>query len=78
MGGGPRGGEVTEAEEDAEANYFAMCLLMPQHMVHSEVDRLVMAKKWDEAGVKQLARTFGVSEIVMTIRLTQLGRILPP
>lgn len=69
---------MTEDEEDAEANYFAMCLLMPQHMVHSEVDRLVMAKQWDESGVRSLARTFGVSEIVMTIRLTQLGRIVPP
>lgn len=70
--------ERTEEELDAEASQFAMCLLMPRQLVNTEVDKLVEQRCWDEGGVRRLARTFRVSEGVMTIRFQQLGRINLP
>lgn len=56
--------------DDAEANYFAMHLLVP-------TDRLVMAVRQmggidvagDGSDVRKLARKFGVSETVMAFRI---------
>ncbi len=67
-----------EEREDAEANYFAMCLLMPEKLVHKECDKLLAAGMWDENGVRMLARKFAVSDVVMSIRLMQLKRMSLP
>ncbi len=64
-----------EREQDKEANYFAMCLLMPAPFVHAEADRMLSMGKWDEDGVREMAKTFQVSEALMAIRLHQLGRM---
>jgi Zn-dependent peptidase ImmA (M78 family) len=56
---------------EIEANQFAACLLMPEHLVHEKVKAL---KSHDvEDAVKRLARTFRVSEKAMAIRLGVLG-----
>ena len=63
------------SQEDEEANYFAMCLLMPADFVEAEIKKCGLIDLTDERspGLKKLARKFGVSEALMTIRLGQLG-----
>jgi len=56
---------------EAEANYFAMCLLMPAHLVKQEVKKITFDLTSDEA-LKQLAKTFDVSQTAMALRLAQL------
>jgi len=56
---------------EAEANYFAMCLLMPAQMVKDEVKKLTIDITSDET-VKVLAKKFDVSLTMMAIRLAQL------
>lgn len=57
--------------EEIEANRFAAALLMPEPMVRSQLDRLGIIDP-DKITTK-LAKTFGVSDAAMTIRLTNLG-----
>lgn len=71
----------TEREEDAEANVFAICLLMPETLIHSELD--AMLKKLhpiadEDVIVRRMAKKFAVSEVMMVCRLVQLGRMMPP
>lgn len=56
---------------EAEANYFAMCLLMPAHLVKQEVAKVKLDLTSDEP-LKQLAKTFDVSLTAMALRLAQL------
>lgn len=65
-----------QLKEDEEANYFAMCLLMPESQVretareHPEIDIVDGG-----SGLNALADKFLVSEQMMLIRLMQLGMI---
>lgn len=68
---GTRAAEGVDPQE-IEANHFAACLLMPLHLVEREVERLGVPQLSEEH-VSSLARTFGVSEQSMAIRLTSLG-----
>lgn len=54
-----------------EANYFAMCLLMPSHLVKQEVAKVKLDLTNDDA-LKSLAKTFDVSMTAMALRLSQL------
>lgn len=54
-----------------EANYFAMCLLMPAHLVKQEVKKIKLDLTSDEP-LKHLAKTFDVSMTAMALRLAQL------
>lgn len=54
---------------EAEANYFAMCLLMPSHLVKKEVAKVQLT---DDEAIKTLAKKFDVSITAMAIRLSQL------
>lgn len=56
---------------EREANYFAMCLLMPAHLVKQEVKKLTLDLTSDDA-LKHLAKVFDVSQTAMAIRLAQL------
>jgi Zn-dependent peptidase ImmA (M78 family) len=63
-----------QEEHDAEANFFAMCLLMPGDFVRD------WAKKYAPNGfqitgeeVKLFAKDFGVSETMAVLRLADLG-----
>ena len=71
----------TEVEEEAEANYFAVCLLMPATLVHKELDAMLskMHPIADEdVIVRRMAKKFGVGETMMIARLVELGRMMPP
>lgn len=71
----------TELEEDAEANYFAICLLMPEKLVHAELDRLLTTLPHvadENEVVRRMAKKFDVGVVMMVCRLEQLGRMMPP
>ena len=62
-----------EITEEAEANQFAMCLLMPEDFVRREVKK--MGGNFDiedTKSAKQLADKFKVSLPIMMIRLGQI------
>lgn len=62
-------GCLTDEVQEREANAFAASLLMPaHHVVRAALERDL----FDELSVATLARTFGVSEQAMSIRLQQL------
>lgn len=61
---------TTKPHEEREANQFASALLMPSALVQREAVNLDLSEETD---VAYLARTFGVSDQAMTIRLQQLG-----
>lgn len=68
-----------QRQQEAEANYFAICLLMPRHWVHTELDKMMAGCVTDDQVlVKQMATKFGVSETMMTMRLVELGRLTSP
>lgn len=59
------------AQEDAEANQFAMELLMPEDLLRAEIKKHPI-DVCDEKAVKKLADKFRVPESVMAIRIGQL------
>ena len=63
---------MTKEEMDHEANYFAMCLLLPKDLVLKEVKQLDLC---DDDGLKRISRKFGVSLTLMVLRLRDLGVI---
>lgn len=63
----------TNAEMDAEANYFAMCLLMPEDLLRREVQKLQPLDFSDDRKIKKLADKFKVPQACMLIRLGQIG-----
>lgn len=60
--------------EDAEANHFAISLLLPKDMVRQEVRAMGGVDIADDADVKMLARKFGVSISLMAFRIGQLSK----
>ena len=59
---------------EIEANHFAASLLMPKEILNKEIDKLKNSRKYlSEYDVHELAETFGVSAISMSIRLSRLG-----
>lgn len=59
-------------DEDAEANAFAMELLMPQHFVSDYLDKHGPIDLMDSKALGKMAKAFGVDLQVMAIRLGQL------
>lgn len=67
---------IVTPDEEKEANYFAMCLLMPEDLLNKEIKR--MGGNFDiEDGkaIKRLADKFKVSVAVMTLRLGQISEL---
>lgn len=62
-------GATTDPRQEREANMFAAALLMPAPLVTRAALELDMR---DELDVTSMAKTFGVSEQAMSIRLQQL------
>lgn len=60
-----------ELKMEREANAFAAALLMPEHLLKSEIDEAGLDPS-NEDSIKQLAADFKVSEVAMTYRLTNL------
>ena len=61
---------------EEEANYFAMCLLMPEELIREEVKDVPQIDIVEgRTGLKELAHKFAVSEPMMLARLIQLEMI---
>ena len=58
---------------EREANYFAICLLVPEQMLHDEFAKLTPAERDIDHCVRILAERFQVSQQVMALRLNELG-----
>lgn len=63
---------------EAEANAFAMELLMPADWVRADIRKLGGIDIEDDAKVEKMARRYKVSTAVMTIRIGQLIGIYGP
>ncbi|MEI2747294.1 MAG: ImmA/IrrE family metallo-endopeptidase [Ferruginibacter sp.] len=63
------GGPSNEWQE-WEANEFAVCILMPEHLVRDEVKKIQI--DYDEDWVEELAKKFNVSVSAMSIRISRL------
>jgi Zn-dependent peptidase ImmA (M78 family) len=60
-------------EMDREANYFAMCLLMPEPLLREAVQGMKGFDLSDDKQIGKLADKFKVSISIMAIRLGQIG-----
>lgn len=58
---------------EEEANAFAMALLMPRDWLNADVEKLRERGGLDEEHVEWLAKRYGVSVVMMTLRLCDLG-----
>ena len=65
---------VSDAKE-REANYFAMCLLMPEQFVRDEVKKMGGLDLVDDLKLNKLARKFQVSDGMMAMRLEQVFQL---
>ena len=61
------------SDEEREANYFAISLLMPKQLVHNWVEAHGPLDFCDDGALKQMAKDFGVSLVVAAVRLSGLG-----
>lgn len=68
----PLAEQIYTPVEDIEANYFAMCLLMPERFVRDEIRKIGGIDIADDRAIRKLARIFAVPETAMAIRLGQL------
>lgn len=64
-------------QDDAEANYFAMHLLVPEALLAREGQKLTQFDLAEGTPVSKLAKIFGVSEAVMAYRLAEDGHLKP-
>lgn len=58
---------------EREANYFAMCLLMPEAFLRKDIQALGGIDIEDDKTMSKLAKKYGVSITMLTLRLGQLG-----
>lgn len=58
---------------DAEANYFAMCLLMPEDALRKELAKMGRFDMFDDKAIKKLSDKFRVPTAALLIRLGQIG-----
>lgn len=62
--------------KEIEANQFAVAILMPRHLIKSEIEK-IKDNKMSKAIITKLAKTFGVTYNIMLIRLYDLNYITP-
>lgn len=68
-----------EQAKEAEANAFAMELLMPREWLLADIKKLGGVDIEDERAMARLAKKYGVSLTVMALRIGQLaGERLAP
>ena len=58
---------------EQEANYFAMCLLMPEQFVRVDITAMGGIDLTEDRQIRDLAKRYQVSVAMMTLRLAQLG-----
>ena len=61
--------------EEREANYFAMCLLMPEQFVRDEIAKMDGLDLVDDRQLEKLAKKFKVSMGMMAMRLEQVFKL---
>ncbi len=61
-----------DLKQEQEANYFAMCLLMPQSLFLAEWKKLKDAGINEDEQVTQLAKIFDVPLFTVPIRMQQV------
>jgi len=62
------------ADQEREANMFAVCLLMPESLVRAWIgEHKLVLDYGDDEGIKAMAKTFGVTVTLAAVRLHQLG-----
>lgn len=62
-----------DRRREAEANTFALAILMPAPLVRSAYRKMGGLSFVDDEPLDRLARQFGVTHTAMMIRLVQLG-----
>jgi Zn-dependent peptidase ImmA (M78 family) len=65
---------TTSKVEEREANYFAMCLLMPEEMLLADIKKAGGIDVTNDAAVKKLADRYKVPAVTMALRIGQLIR----
>jgi Zn-dependent peptidase ImmA (M78 family) len=58
---------------EAESNYFAMCLLMPESFLRQDIKEMGGLDLTEDSPIRKLAQKYQVSIAMMTLRLAQLG-----
>lgn len=71
----PASGVPSYEWQEWEANEFAACILMPEHLVKDEMRKIQIDYADDSSNswIEQLAKTFEVSVSAMSIRISRLG-----
>lgn len=64
---------ISDARDEAEANYFAMHLLVPTAMLIAAVHELGGIDLGDDGVIERLAHRFDVSTNVIAFRLSEEG-----
>lgn len=59
---------------EAEANYFARCLLVPEGLLRSELTRFRSFDAGNDRHIMSLAKKFAVPIAVIVQRLAELGK----
>ena len=71
---------LTEEQKrmEADANFFAMCLLIPRDFIVPDFHAMFPdgADVESEAGIEKLAKRYGVSTQLMLLRLSHLQLLL--
>jgi len=60
-------------QTEQEANYFAMCLLMPEDWLRADLKGKMFFDTESDPAISVLAKRYQVSEQLMIIRLVQIG-----
>lgn len=63
---------MSERDMEAEANAFAMELLMPEDWLRADIKEMGGVDIEDDKKVRQLARRYKVSDSIMALRIGQL------
>ena len=61
-----------QSVEDREADYFAMCLLMPEQFLRRDIAEMGGIDLTEDRPIRKLAQRYGVSVAMMALRLGQL------
>lgn len=71
----PSTGVPSSEWQEWEANEFAACILMPEHLVKEEMKKIQIdyVDESDSSWIEQLAEKFDVSVSAMSIRISRLG-----
>lgn len=68
------GGEMrTEQDAEREANYFALCLLVPERFLRTDLEGQPPFDVESDVRIIELAKRYDVSVQLMILRLVELG-----